>query len=117
MLVNTDNTVLSLVNLNTDNTVLSLVNTDNTVLFWSTLIILYSHWSILILLSSHWSIPIILSSHWSMQCLKSVRAAVTDCKEVWINDDTFTAEEVEEIIKAVDEAVKGEVESELLNTR
>ena len=52
-----------------------------------------------------------------MQCLKSVRAAVTDCKEVWINDDTFTAEEVEEIIKAVDEAVKGEVESELLNTR
>ena len=69
------------------------------------------------LMASHWSILIILSSHWSMQCLKSVRAAVTDCKEVWINDDTFTAEEVEEIIKAVDEAVKGEVESELLNTR
>ena len=50
------------------------------------------------------------------QCLKSVKAAVTDTKEVRINEDTFTADEVEEIIEAVDEAVRGEVESELLNT-
>ena len=50
------------------------------------------------------------------QCLKSVKAAVTDTKEVRINDDTFTADEVEEIVEAVDEAVRGEVESELLNT-
>ena len=50
------------------------------------------------------------------QCLKSVKAAVTDTKEVRINEDTFTADEVEEIIEAVNDAVRGEVESELLNT-
>ena len=33
-----------------------------------------------------------------------------------INDDTFTVDEVEEIIEAVKEAVSSEVETELLNT-
>ena len=39
-----------------------------------------------------------------------------DTKEVRINDDTFTVDEVEEIIEAVKEAVSSEVETELLNT-
>ena len=50
------------------------------------------------------------------QCLKSVKAAVADTKEVRVNDDTFTVEEVEEIIEAVKEAVLSEVETELINT-
>ena len=39
-----------------------------------------------------------------------------DTKEVRINDDTFTVDEVEEIIEAVKEAVSSEVGTELLNT-
>ena len=48
--------------------------------------------------------------------MKSVKAAVADTKEVRINDDTFTVEEVEEIVEAVKEAVVSEVETELINT-
>ena len=50
------------------------------------------------------------------QCVKSVKAAVTDTKEVRLTDDTYTADEVEEIIEAVNEAVTSEVETELINT-
>ena len=50
------------------------------------------------------------------QCVKSVKAAVNDTKEIRVNDDTFTAEEVEEIIEAVNESVTSEVENELINS-
>lgn len=50
------------------------------------------------------------------QCLKSVKLAVNDTKEIRVNDDTFTAEEVEEIIEAVHESVTSEVETELINS-
>ena len=36
--------------------------------------------------------------------------------QVRINEDTFTGEEVEEIVEAVEEAAASEVESELLNS-
>ena len=50
------------------------------------------------------------------QCIKSVKAAVQDTREVRLNDDTFTLDEVEEIIEAVKEAVISEVETELINS-
>ena len=50
------------------------------------------------------------------QCVKSVKAAVNDTKEIRVNDDTFTVEEVEEIIEAVNESVTSEVENELINS-
>jgi len=50
------------------------------------------------------------------QCVKSIKAAVQDTKETRLMDDTFTLEEVEEIIEAVTEAVTNEIESELINS-
>ena len=50
------------------------------------------------------------------QCVKSVKAAVNDTKEIRVNDDTFTVAEVEEIIEAVNESVTSEVENELINS-
>ena len=50
------------------------------------------------------------------QCVKSVKAAVNDTKEIRVSDDTYTAEEVEEIIEAVNESVTREVENELINS-
>ena len=50
------------------------------------------------------------------QCIKSVKAAVQDTKEVRLNDDTYTLDEVDEVIEAVTESVTSEVENELINT-
>jgi len=50
------------------------------------------------------------------QCIKSVKAAVQDTKEVRLNDDTYTLDEVDEVIEAVTESVASEVETELINT-
>jgi len=50
------------------------------------------------------------------QCVKSIKAAVQDTKETRLMDDTFTVEEVEEIIAAVSEAVTNEIETELINS-
>ena len=50
------------------------------------------------------------------QCIKSVRAAVQDTKEVRLNDDTYTLDEVDEVIEAVTESVTSEVENELINS-
>ena len=50
------------------------------------------------------------------QCIKSVRAAVQDTKEVRLNDDTYTLDEVDEVIEAVTESVTSEVETELINS-
>eukprot|EP00090_Calanus_glacialis_P006481 TRINITY_DN15044_c0_g1_i2.p1 TRINITY_DN15044_c0_g1~~TRINITY_DN15044_c0_g1_i2.p1 ORF type:complete len:326 (-),score=127.84 TRINITY_DN15044_c0_g1_i2:113-1090(-) len=50
------------------------------------------------------------------QCIKSIKSAVQDTKETRLMDDTFTLEEVEEVIEAVTEAVTNEVETELINS-
>merc|ERR1711953_1131364 len=50
------------------------------------------------------------------QCIKSVKAAVQDTREVRLNDDTYTLDEVEEVIEAVSGSVSSEVETELINT-
>jgi len=50
------------------------------------------------------------------QCVKSIKSAVQDTKETWLMDDTFTLDEVEEVIEAVTEAVTNEIESELINS-
>ena len=50
------------------------------------------------------------------QCIKSVKAAVQDTREVRLNDDTYTLDEVEEVIEAVSESVSSEVETELINS-
>ena len=50
------------------------------------------------------------------QCVKSVKAAVQDTKEVRLNDDTYTLDEVDEVIEAVTESVTSEVENELINS-
>jgi len=50
------------------------------------------------------------------QCAKSIKSAVQDTKETRLMDDTFTVEEVEEVIEAVREAVTNEIETELINS-
>jgi len=49
------------------------------------------------------------------QCVRSVRAALQDTKETRLMDDTFTLEEVEEVVEAISEAVTSEIETELIN--
>ena len=40
------------------------------------------------------------------QCIKSVRVAVQDTKDVRLNDDTYTLDEVDEVIEAVEQSTR-----------